>query len=250
MIIWSEEVDKNYHQLSERPSCNSSCNPINTIKTLCQSWRFISFRQNDGSKRANILRFWNGGRWHFFGLFTFGGNPLVGDLSQVLWRALNTKSQKIHRLTTIIKTGEKKDINQKNGKARKSRKCVRKICFNLESFVSMHLNDRPPCSNGSTYFKCKEILQNSNPRKLELHVRYFTTCHHSDSNTNTAYFEASKGSISNLMCLVLMLSVALNGVIQGCHQASPASNDFIYSVYYTPHCLRGRNRNENRCLAI
>ena len=160
------------------------------------------------------------------------------------------KSKDPHRLTTIIKTGEKKDINQKNGKARKSRKCFRKICFNLESFVSMHLNDRPPCSNGSTYFKCKEILQNSNPRKLELHIRYFTTCHRSDSNTNTAYFEASKGSISNLMCLVLMLSVALNGVIQGCHQASPASNDFIYSVYYTPHCLRGRNRNENRCVAI
>ena len=58
----------------------------------------------------------------------------------------------------------------------------------------MHLNDRPPCSNGSTYFKCKEILQNSNPRKLELHGKYFTTCHHSDSNTNTAYFEALKGS--------------------------------------------------------
>ena len=34
MIIWSEGVDKNFHQLSEGPSCNSSCNPINAIKTL------------------------------------------------------------------------------------------------------------------------------------------------------------------------------------------------------------------------
>ena len=111
--------------------------------------------------------------------------------------------------------------------------------------IALPVRTAPHISNAKKFYKI-QILANQN--SMENNSLLAITVIH--IYTNTASFEASKGSISNLMCLVLMLSVALNGVIQGCHQASPASNDFIYSVYYTPHCLRGRNRNENRCLAI
>ena len=41
-----------------------------------------------------------------------------------------------------------------------------------------------------------------------------------------------------------MLSVALNGVIQGCHQASPASNDFIYTTVYIINHIAGGGETE------